>query len=93
MWKITREERVSSPNNMHRNIKQRRQTSRADYLAPFSPARAPFREKKKHRYQRVAHQTLFERGRLAAKARMEKELDELEADISKLTKGPVSIAP
>lgn len=45
------------------------------------------------RYQQLVHQTFFEHGRMAAKARLEGELDEIEADISKLTRGPVAVAP
>ena len=46
-----------------------------------------------NRYQQLVHQTNFENGRLTAKASLEKELDEIEADISKLTKGPVAVVP
>ncbi|CAM9956683.1 unnamed protein product [Ectocarpus sp. 12 AP-2014] len=45
------------------------------------------------RYQLLVHQTFFDNGRLVAKARLEKELDEIEADIAKLTKGPVVVVP
>ncbi|CAN0191551.1 unnamed protein product, partial [Discosporangium mesarthrocarpum] len=45
------------------------------------------------RYQRMVHQTFFENGRLVAKGQAEKELSELEADIKKLSGGPVVILP
>lgn len=69
---------------------------RADHLSrlaelahPLEPVASPARR----RYQRLVHQTIFENGRLVAKARLEKELDEIEEDLAKLTKGPVAIAP
>ncbi|CAM9571051.1 unnamed protein product, partial [Pylaiella littoralis] len=45
------------------------------------------------RYQKLVHQTFFDHGRLAAKGRLERELNEIEADISKLSKGPVAVVP
>lgn len=45
------------------------------------------------RYQQLVHQTFFEHGRMVAKARLEGELDEIESDISKLTKGPIAVVP
>eukprot|EP00904_Undaria_pinnatifida_P005833 jgi/Undpi1/237/HiC_scaffold_1.g00234.m1 len=45
------------------------------------------------RYQLLTHQTLLENGRLVVKARLEKELDELEADLSLLTGGPIAVVP
>ncbi|CAM9590721.1 unnamed protein product [Ascophyllum nodosum] len=45
------------------------------------------------RYQQLAHHTFFEHGRLKAKARLEGELDEIEAYIAKLTRGPVTVVP
>lgn len=61
------------------------------------PSHSSFRcfRKKIHgnRYQLLTHQTSLENGRLVVKARLEKELDELEADLSLLTRGPVAVAP
>ncbi|CAM9610897.1 unnamed protein product [Hapterophycus canaliculatus] len=45
------------------------------------------------RYQLLVHQTFFDNGRLVAKARLERELDEIEEYIAKLTKGPVTVVP
>lgn len=46
-----------------------------------------------NRYQLLVHQTFFDNGRLVAKARLERELDEIEEYIAKLTKGPVTVIP
>lgn len=56
----------------------------------FLPFRKPTHG---NRYQLLTHQTSLESGRLVVKARLEKELDDLEADLCLLTRGPVAVAP
>ncbi|KAG5176269.1 hypothetical protein JKP88DRAFT_249526 [Tribonema minus] len=43
------------------------------------------------RYQKLCHQTFFERGRLEQKKSLEKMLDAIEADIEKIGKGPIMV--
>lgn len=42
-------------------------------------------------YQRLCHQTSFEGGRLNKKKSLEKQLDEIESDIAKMSRSPVMI--